>query len=151
MYDSVMVCVHLLHHRHQHHNHHDSPSPLTIMIASTITTHNPPLTTTITTTTTNNPHTTQNHHHHHSPSHSPSTCSSTETMSSCFLCFTYFIASPTYCIVVIDEMASAWLTLQQHALDMSTLAPAHSTPKGAQPLHTPPSDRRDQHTLYLWR
>ena len=48
-------------------------------------------------------------------------------------------------------MASAWLTLQQHALDISTLAPAHSTPKGAQPLHTHhhPTGDTNTHVIFV--
>ena len=47
-------------------------------------------------------------------------------------------------------MTSAWLTLQQHALDISTLAPAHSTPKGAQPLHTHhhPTGETNTHVIF---
>ena len=62
----------------------------------------------------------------------------------------HHIASFPFCIVVIGEMASAWLTLQQHALDISTLAPAHSTPKGAQPLHTHHHPTGETNTHVIW-
>ena len=73
---------------------------------------------------------------HHLPPHSPTTCSSIEIRSPRFFSLAHLIASYPYCIVVIDAMESAWLTLQQHALDISTLTPFHSTPKGTQLLHT---------------
>ena len=51
---------------------------------------------------------------------------------------------------MIDEMASAWLTLQQHALDISNLDLAHSTPKGAQPLqtHHHPTGETNMHLIF---
>ena len=88
---------------------------------------------------------------HHPLTHSPTTCLSTEMISPRFRSFAHLIASYPHCIVVIHEMASAWLTLQQHALDISTLAPAHSTPKGAQPLytHNHPNCETNTHVIFV--
>ena len=114
-----------------------------IMVVTMVCTqhHSPSLTFTLTHTIT--------HAQHHSPSHSPSTCSSIETISPRLLQSANPIASSPSWIVAIDEMASAWLVLQQHALDISTLDPAHSTPKGAQPLQTYHHSTGDTNTHYI--
>ena len=93
---------------------------------------------------------TSSHTHAHTPSHIHSTCSSTEIVSAWLSSFASAMASSPPFIVVVGEMASAWLTLQQHALDMTTLAPAHSPPKGAQPLHTHyhPTGETNTHVIF---